>query len=152
MMINRLAIDFRFWEHVPKMKDKRANAIVDRAIKRGELDPGQKCEQCSRTLSPTTRRRMIWAHHDDYSTPLVVRWLCPSCHRKVHQAPKENYLPIRNIRKLSTEEIEEIRYLHKIGLSRAFIADEIGCGLTTIWRVLKGHREARSFIGRASHA
>lgn len=126
-----------------KRGDKRANVIVERAIKKGELKAGEECAVCTRRLSPTTRRRMIWAHHDDYSKPLVVRWLCPSCHRKWHfrNAPIESYLPIRNVKKLTIEQVEEIRYLHSLGLSDAFIASDIGCGKTSVWRVLKGHRE-----------
>lgn len=39
----------------------------------------QPCEVCG----STTR---IHAHHDDYSRPMTVRWLCPSHHALWHAA------------------------------------------------------------------
>lgn len=30
-------------------------------------------------------RRNVQMHHDDYSQPLAVRWLCPDCHREHHR-------------------------------------------------------------------
>jgi helix-turn-helix resolvase-like protein len=125
------------------VKDKRANAIVERAIKCGELQPATKCDNCGRTENPLRKKRSIWAHHADYSKPLIVQWLCPSCHKKWHfrHAPLENYLPVRGAKKLTTDQIEEIRYLHGLGLSDKWIAGEVGCGRTTVWRVLKGRRE-----------
>lgn len=48
---------------------------VRRAIESGRLTR-QPCEVCG--VSPTH------AHHDDYSKPLEVRWLCPHHHREHH--------------------------------------------------------------------
>ena len=28
--------------------------------------------------------RFMEAHHDDYSKPFEVRWLCASCHKRLH--------------------------------------------------------------------
>lgn len=50
--------------------------IVHKAIKNGTL-VRQPCEVCGSTTA-------IAAHHDDYSKPLNVRWLCRKHHAKHH--------------------------------------------------------------------
>ena len=52
-----------------------ARRKVAYAIMRGYLVP-RPCEKCG---SEKTH-----AHHDDYSKPLDVRWLCPPHHREIH--------------------------------------------------------------------
>lgn len=37
----------------------------------------QPCEQCGEL--------QVHGHHDDYTKPLEVRWLCPPCHRDWHK-------------------------------------------------------------------
>lgn len=56
---------------------ERAHAAVARAIKKGLLVRGP-CEVCG-----TTRR--VQGHHDDYSKPLEVRWLCVMDHRRAEK-------------------------------------------------------------------
>jgi DNA-binding NarL/FixJ family response regulator len=51
----------------------RAQKAVRQAIKKGRLIRPTICEQCH-------QQRYIRAHHDDYSKPLEVRWLCTRCH------------------------------------------------------------------------
>lgn len=55
----------------------RARAAVARAVARGDLER-QPCETCGARAE---------AHHDDYSRPLDVRWLCP-IHHAEHHRPK----------------------------------------------------------------
>jgi len=55
---------------------RRAEDIVHRAVKNGEL-VRRPCETCGNTIN-------VDGHHDDYSKPLAVRWLCRSCHMKEH--------------------------------------------------------------------
>jgi hypothetical protein len=55
----------------------RAHAMVGRAIRAGNL-VRRPCEVCG-----TDKR--IHAHHDDYSMPLNVRWLCSAHHAQWHQ-------------------------------------------------------------------
>lgn len=54
-----------------------AHYRVSVAIKKGELVRPTVCVEC---LS----QARIEAHHDDYNKPLMVRWLCNRCHRKIH--------------------------------------------------------------------
>jgi hypothetical protein len=61
------------------MTDKsRAHYLVTKAIKEGTL-VRQPCEVCVTTEG-------IHGHHDDYSKPLEVRWLCNFHHGKHHAA------------------------------------------------------------------
>lgn len=60
-----------------KIVKRRANAMVARAVKKGALIR-QPCEVCG--LSATV------AHHDDYSKPLDVRWLCWGHHAEYHKS------------------------------------------------------------------
>jgi hypothetical protein len=53
-----------------------AQAKVDSAIRKGLLVRG-KCERCERTDTH--------GHHDDYTKPLEVRWLCPPHHKERHK-------------------------------------------------------------------
>jgi len=55
---------------------RRARNIVSRAVRDGKLTKMQ-CEVCG--------SEKVHAHHEDYSKPLVVEWLCAKCHRKRHE-------------------------------------------------------------------
>lgn len=58
-------------------KKKRAQHMVEKAIKKGILIPSP-CETCG-------SEQNIHAHHDDYDKPLVVRWMCQRCHHEWHK-------------------------------------------------------------------
>lgn len=55
----------------------RAQQLVYAAIRAGRLQRPDQCKTCGRA----TR---LHGHHDDYSKPLEVVWLCSSCHRLAH--------------------------------------------------------------------
>lgn len=57
-------------------------SITSNAIKRGELIR-QPCEVCFTVES-------VEAHHDDYTKPLDVRWLCRLHHAEHHKNEKSN--------------------------------------------------------------
>lgn len=63
----------------------QARAGVARAVSRGDIKR-LACEICSETKN-------IHAHHEDYSKPLDVVWLCVSCHglrhREINDEQKE---------------------------------------------------------------
>ena len=54
-----------------------ARIAVQRAIEAGTLVRPPTCSACSREVA-------VQGHHDDYSKPLDVRWLCVPCHNKHH--------------------------------------------------------------------
>lgn len=55
----------------------RAHAICLAAIKRGEIVRQSQCEICGST-------KRVDAHHEDYSKPLEIVWLCRRHHVRRH--------------------------------------------------------------------
>jgi ribosomal protein S27AE len=53
---------------------KRATRIYQSALRCGWLTAPAVCEECG------SEGGSIHGHHDDYNNPLMVRWLCGSCH------------------------------------------------------------------------
>jgi len=61
---------------IERNPEKRAAHIkVGNAIRNGRITK-QPCEKCGEELAE--------AHHDDYSNPLDVNWLCTKCHNREH--------------------------------------------------------------------
>jgi ribosomal protein S27AE len=67
--------------HYKKIQNERypdrvaARVAVAHAVRAGKLER-LPCEACGTPKS--------FAHHDDYTKPLGVRWLCRPCHLKEH--------------------------------------------------------------------
>lgn len=66
---------------------RKANHLVEKAVKKGVLIQKVRCEECNKTKTFSDGRTGVHAHHDDYNKPLKVRWLCQKCHHEWH---KEN--------------------------------------------------------------
>jgi len=49
------------------------------AIKQGKIVRQKSCQECGKSGIK------IQAHHDDYSKPLEIRWLCIDCHAKTRR-------------------------------------------------------------------
>ena len=65
------------WEK--RNPDKRsANHLVRSAIRNGTLVKPNQCELCG--AGPP-----IHGHHEDYSEPLIVVWVCVKCHGELHR-------------------------------------------------------------------
>lgn len=60
-----------------------AHAEMTKAIRSGRLIP-QPCEKCG--------EEKVEGHHDDYSQPLSVRWLCKKHHLEAHGGRLDNGL------------------------------------------------------------
>jgi hypothetical protein len=63
------------------IEKKRRRNPVERArsvqLKAGRLVKPESCEACG-------AEGPLEGHHDDYSKPLVIRWLCTTCHLAEH--------------------------------------------------------------------
>jgi len=68
--------------------DNRAQDILEKAIRRGDVVRKTECEQCGDSGAFKDGRTKIQAHHCDYNKPLEVMWLCQNCHHKWHKANK----------------------------------------------------------------
>jgi len=56
---------------------RAAHIIVGNAVARGKLNK-EPCEKCG-------SKTRIHGHHDNYSKPLEVRWLCAKHHNELHK-------------------------------------------------------------------
>lgn len=68
----------KYQEDKPK---HRAHYLVKQALYKGEL-LRKNCETCGDVKS--------LAHHDDYTKPLDVRWLCATCHMRHHHGKESS--------------------------------------------------------------
>ena len=50
--------------------------IVRKAVRDGKIKKPNKCEKCGRF----TKKKSLCGHHDDYTKPFKVKWLCLKCH------------------------------------------------------------------------
>lgn len=65
-----------------RQKKKARNMVLIR-VARGTMIRPPVCSNCG-------EERFTEAHHDDYSKPLVVRWLCAEkCHPEADQAKRD---------------------------------------------------------------
>lgn len=60
-----------------------AHYKVNYAVKKGYIIKPSTCSKCNES-------GRIEGHHEDYSKPLEVSWLCKTCHMRLHaDAPQE---------------------------------------------------------------
>jgi len=55
----------------------RAHNALHYEVKMGRIVKPDNCSICGETAQ-------VVGHHDDYSKPKEVRWLCRSCHKNLH--------------------------------------------------------------------
>jgi hypothetical protein len=73
-------------EWIERNSEKRkAHMMVDSALKSGAITRSDQCEICG-------NKKRLFAHHTDYSEPLIVVWLCDKCHKDVHRLSAKPYL------------------------------------------------------------
>lgn len=81
-----------------------ARASVRHAIQSGTLARQDSCEDCGGSPRRSDGITAVHAHHDDYSKPLSVRWLCAACHTTWHKNNNGADAAIRNTASRSGDE------------------------------------------------
>jgi hypothetical protein len=61
-----------------------AHVLFGNAIRDGKIVREDVCSVCKSNYK-------VEGHHDDYTKPLEVRWLCESCHKQWHREHKPIY-------------------------------------------------------------
>ena len=64
----------------------KARNAVNNALRNGRIEKGNDCFFCG-------SQTKLQAHHQDYSRPLDVFWLCPPCHGKLHTVNGDFHRP-----------------------------------------------------------
>ncbi len=84
--INEAALSYKQPKRVYKAGDPKvlAQKKAAYAMRKGKLIP-QPCEVCGAFPILRDGRRGVHGHHDDYSKPLEVRWLCNVHHGEAHR-------------------------------------------------------------------
>jgi hypothetical protein len=92
---------------------RKAQNSVSNAVRDGKLDKPTTCQECGTEVETS---RHLHAHHEDYSKPLDVVWLCTACHGIRHTKHKALITP------LTSQELRELRQLIDLETEEA-IAD-----------------------------
>lgn len=61
-----------------------AHILFRNAVRDKMVEVKDSCEECNSKLN-------LQGHHDDYTKPLEVRWLCVKCHNLWHKTNKPIY-------------------------------------------------------------
>jgi hypothetical protein len=67
-------------EQIAHPERSRARMMLRNALDRWKVQRPTRCERCGAEGS-------THGHHEDYSRPLIVVWLCPTCHGLAHADP-----------------------------------------------------------------
>ena len=68
--------------HKKNPEKVKAHKLVQKAVKNKTLLKPESCSVCQ-------RKTKLSGHHEDYTNPLEVVWLCSSCHKDVHLGNKK---------------------------------------------------------------
>lgn len=60
-------------------KRYEAHKLLNNAVRDGKIRKPLRCSVCKK------KPLQMEGHHDDYSKPLIVTWLCACCHRQLHR-------------------------------------------------------------------
>ena len=91
-----------------KQQQRRAHGEYQKAINSGALVRPTECSDCGANCVPH-------GHHDDYSRPLEVRWLCAKCHAAIPRmcfSPSVQYIDRRTQKPSTMRSLADWPYYH----------------------------------------
>jgi hypothetical protein len=62
-------------KHCSEFIKRKCRLFLNTAVQHGWVVKPTTCSECN-------KKSIIHGHHEDYSKPLEVQWLCPKCHAK----------------------------------------------------------------------
>lgn len=116
---------------------------VREALKAGTLVRAAHCSECNAPdrKADGAPRSTIHGHHDDYTKPLDVRWLCARCHMQVHAPAVSHGLRRSNVARrgavwVEPRHIDEARLMYGAGRSLRAIGRALGVHHGTVGRAI----------------
>ena len=104
---------------------KLAQVALKNAVDAGKIERPDTCEECGASC------KTPHGHHEDYSKPLEVSWLCCKCHSKLMKRRKK--YKCRTDNKLG-------RFIESTGLFPTAWAEKHGFPVPVILRFINGDR------------
>lgn len=128
----------------------KAQNQLNYALRKGEISR-KNCEVCG-----TSER--VHAHHEDYTKPLEVKWLCYTCHKAAHPVTSDNkvvkFERAQKARlfgeknpfcKLTDDNVKTVRHLLDLGFSQENIAVRFCVSQAQISRIKHSRSRSEGF-------
>lgn len=128
------------------MVKEYARRKVRTEIEAGRLKKPKRCQICTDIVKPLSDGRSgLQAHHPDHRKPLLIKWLCPRCHR--------NITPLaigekNGFAKLNLAKVDAILELRKIGWPYHRISCLFDVTISTVLKVVKQQTWAQAITER----
>ena len=116
------------------LEKSKAHAAVQYAVRKGTLVAPERCQHCDGACK-------LESHHEDYSKPLEVLWLCHACHMRRHgRTLRPNGVLVGERignSKLTAGDVLNIRALHGGAWTGAELARQYKVCEATISQILR---------------
>jgi Homeodomain-like domain len=97
----RLGVSRQRVDQIVHAEQHKARQAVHDAVANGKLTKPARCESCQST-------NPLESHHEDYSKPLVVVWLCHRCHRRADSKKQRPLIAARRVARIRARRIARI--------------------------------------------
>lgn len=140
-------------EQIVHAQEAKARRRVADALESGELIRPSACQGCGRTYTRSRigNRSRIESHHNDYSRPLDVRWLCRQCHRVADTERRGPQVAARRAARMQRRaELRSARLCERRARSRSIRHARGEHALAVLVSFVRDHRRSPSYHEPAS--